>query len=189
MRRTFVDTSVLFPFSVMDLLLALSENAVHQVLWTEHLLEEWERVIVREHQRTPETAASVVAAIRESFADCEIERASYEHLIDEMPGNDPDDRPHMAAAVAAGVDVLVTNNLVDFPAEALAEHGIRVVDPNTYLCELLGDETDELVAAFLRLASEKTRPPRTPEDLLQALRRAGVGTFADRLSPLISGRS
>ncbi len=91
----------------------------------------------------------------------------------------------MAAAVAAGVDVLVTNNLVDFPVGALAERGVRVVDPNTYLCELLEDETDELVATFLRLASEKTHPPKTPEDLLQALRRAGVATFADRLVPLI----
>ena len=173
----------------MDLLLALSENAVHQVLWTDHLLEEWERVIVREHRRTPKTAASVVAAIRESFADCQIDRASYEHMIEQMPGNDPDDRPHMAAAVAAGVDVLVTNNLADFPAEALAERGVRVVDPNTYLCELLEDEADELVATFLRLASEKTRPPRTPDDLLQALRRAGVATFADRLAPLIEDGS
>lgn len=189
MRRAFVDTSVLFPFSVMDLLLALSENAVHQVLWTEHLLAEWERVIVREHRRTPETAASVVAAIRESFADCEIMRASYEHLIDEMPGNDPDDRPHMAAAVAAHVDVLVTNNLTDFPAHALLERGVRVIDPDTYLCELLHDDADEIVATVLRLASEKTRPPRTPEDLLQALRRAGVTAFSDRLAPLIADLS
>lgn len=189
MRRAFVDTSVLFPFSVMDLLLALSENAVHQVFWTEHLLTEWERVIVREHRRTPETAASVVAAIRESFADSEITRARYEHLIDEMPGNDPDDRPHMAAAVAARVDVLVTNNLADFPAEALFERGVRVVDPDTYLCELLHDEAEELVVTVLRLASEKTRPPRTPEDLLQALRRAGVATFSDSLAPLIADRS
>ena len=35
MRRVFVDTSVLFPFSVMDLLLALSEDAVRPVLWTD----------------------------------------------------------------------------------------------------------------------------------------------------------
>lgn len=86
----------------MDLLLALTEDGVHEVLWTDDVLDEWERVIVREQRRTPETAASVVAAIREFFADCRIDRASYERLIDEMPGDDPDDRPHMAAAVAGG---------------------------------------------------------------------------------------
>lgn len=29
MGRVFVDTNVLFPFSVVDLLLALSEDAIH----------------------------------------------------------------------------------------------------------------------------------------------------------------
>jgi hypothetical protein len=60
MQRVFVDTNVLFPFSVMDLFLALSEDGIHTVIWTDALLDEWERVIVREHQRTPATAASVV---------------------------------------------------------------------------------------------------------------------------------
>lgn len=52
----FVDTSVLFPFSVMDLFLALTENGIHEVLWTDELLDEWERVIVLKHRRSPESA-------------------------------------------------------------------------------------------------------------------------------------
>ena len=40
MHRVFVDTSVLFPFSVMDLMLALTEDGVHDLLWTEALLDE-----------------------------------------------------------------------------------------------------------------------------------------------------
>jgi predicted nucleic acid-binding protein len=46
--RVFIDTNVLFPFSVMDLMLALTEDGVHDVIWSEALLAEWERVIVRE---------------------------------------------------------------------------------------------------------------------------------------------
>jgi hypothetical protein len=44
--RIFVDTNVLFPFSVMDLLLALTEDSVHEIVWSRALLREWERVIV-----------------------------------------------------------------------------------------------------------------------------------------------
>jgi hypothetical protein len=76
----FVDTSVLFPFSVMDLFLALTEDGIHQVLWTDELLDEWERVIVREHRRSAMTAASVTAAIREFFADSRIEPELYATL-------------------------------------------------------------------------------------------------------------
>jgi hypothetical protein len=40
MTRVFVDTNVLFPFSVIDLMLALTEDSVHEVLWTHALLAE-----------------------------------------------------------------------------------------------------------------------------------------------------
>ena len=166
----------------MDLLLALTEDAVHQVLWTDDLLDEWERVIVRERRRTPETAASVTSAIREFFADGRIDRSTYEHLIDQMPGDDPDDHPHMAAAVAAGVDALVTANLADFPEEPLAALGVRVVDPDFYLCELLVEHPEELVASVVRMAAEKTRPPMTLGDVTRALRGAGLKSFPDRLA-------
>jgi excisionase family DNA binding protein len=71
--RVFVDTNVLFPFSVMDLMLALTEDGIHDVMWTDALLDEWERVIV-ESQRRP--------------AD------SYRSLVSEVDGLDPDDNVH-----------------------------------------------------------------------------------------------
>ena len=165
----------------MDLFLALSEDGVHQVLWTDELLEEWERVIVREQRRTSETAGSVTAAIREFFADCRILPESYAHLIDQMPGDDPDDHVHMAAAIAAGVDALVTANRADFPSGPLRKLGVEVMGPDTYLAELFEDLPFEVTGAVLRIARERTRPPMTPSDLLAALRRAGLSAFPDRV--------
>ena len=99
----------------MDLLLALSEASVHEVIWTDDLLDEWERVIVREHERGPESAAQITRTVREFFHDTKIERAEYEDLIEEMPGKDADDRVHMAAAVARQPCTILTNNAKDFP--------------------------------------------------------------------------
>lgn len=92
-----MDTNVLFPFSVMDLMPVLTEDSVHEVVWSQRLLSEWERVIVREQRRSAESAAAVTRAIRRSFADCEIPEPAYAHLVDGMPGGDPDDRHHSAA--------------------------------------------------------------------------------------------
>jgi hypothetical protein len=47
MPRVFADTSVLFPFSLMELFLALAENCVHDLVLTDRLVDEWQRVIVR----------------------------------------------------------------------------------------------------------------------------------------------
>jgi len=43
--RVFVDTNVLFPFSVMDVMLALTEDSIHEIVRSERLLAEWARVI------------------------------------------------------------------------------------------------------------------------------------------------
>jgi hypothetical protein len=105
-----------------------------------------------------------------------------------MPGKDPDDRVHMAAAVAGGADAIVTWNHADFPAEALATHQVRVCGPDDYLCELLDAWPDEVLDTVVRLASEKRRPPMTPVGLTSLLAKAGVPTFADRLQMELADR-
>ncbi|WP_435108767.1 PIN domain-containing protein [Nocardiopsis synnemataformans] len=188
MPRVFVDTNVLFPFSIMDLLLALTEDMVHEVLWTERLLAEWERVIVREHQRSPASARAITSAIRECFADNRIPEDDYSHLTETMPGGDPDDRHHMAAALAGRASVIVTWNLSDFPSVSLAALGMGVVDPDTYLCQLLDELSHEIATTVVRLAGEKRRPPMTPEELLDNLAKAGVPDFAERLGARLGTR-
>jgi predicted nucleic acid-binding protein len=176
---------VLFPFSVMDLMLALTEDAVHEVRWTDALLDEWERVIVREHRRSAESAARVTAAIRDFFPEGRVAIEEYADLVAEMPGGDPDDRQHMAAAVAAEVDAIITWNRADFPAGELARWGVRVMDPDEYLCELIVDLSSQVVETVLRLAAEKKRPPLTPRDLAGLFAKAGAPNFAARLTDLL----
>jgi predicted nucleic acid-binding protein len=144
----------------MDLLLGLSEDSVHTVVWSDALLDEWERVIVREQRRTQATAASLTTAIREFFADSKIDLSAYEHLIADMPGNDPDDHHHMAAAIAGHATVLITENIKDFPTEPLAQLGLRVARPDAYLCELLADLPDSIVALAEIKAEDAVGPKR-----------------------------
>lgn len=188
MTRVFVDTNVLFPFSVMDVMLALTEDSVHDVLWTQALLAEWERVIVREQRRSAASAVAITAAIRESFPDSEVPESAYTHLIAQMPGDDPDDRVHMAAAIAGGAETIVTWNQADFPAEPLAAHRIQVRGPDEYLCDLLDTWPEEVAGTVVRLAGEKRRPPMTPTDLTNLLAKAGVPAFAERLQTRLTDR-
>ena len=159
MNRIFADTNVLFPFSVMDLLLALSEDGLHELIWTDALLNEWEDVIVREHKRTKETAVAITAAIREFFPDRKIERRDYQHLIAEMPGKDPDDHEHMAAAIGGGATVLLTHNSRDFPSKPLAMRGLRVTDPDAYTSR---PRQAFASTTYTTRRANATRPPRDP---------------------------
>ncbi|MGV9316917.1 PIN domain-containing protein [Streptomyces sp. NPDC003691] len=183
-----MDTNVLFPFSVMDLMLALTEDTVHEVVWSERLLTEWERVIVREGRRSQDSARAVTQAIRRFFREAEVKEADYRHLVAGMPGEDPDDRHHAAAALAAGARTLVTWNLADFPAEPLAARGLSVVDPDSYLCALHSELPSEVTGVVVRLASQKRNPPRTVQSAIDGLAKAGVSRFADALRAELGGR-
>jgi hypothetical protein len=121
----------------MDLLLALTENEVHELVWSE---------------RTSATHASRKTHTRTSWT---------KHLATTRTN-----RRHIAAALAAGADVIVTNNLADFPSEPLALLGLRVMTADEYLCELFGSARTEVITTIRRLAREKRNPPMTPMDLL-----------------------
>jgi len=179
MARVLADTNVLFPFSLMDLMFALSQDRIHTLLWSDRLLDEWERVIVREQHRSPTAAAAIAAAIRDHFPENRVPDTDYKDLLATLEGPDPDDLHHPAAA-AGRASTLITWNLADFPATALGPLGITATDPDTYLCALLERDPTELTATLRRMAAEKRRPPMTTTDLTDALERAGVPVFAGR---------
>lgn len=187
MARVFADTNVLFPFSLMDLLLTLAEDYVHDLVWSDRLLDEWQRVIVREGHRSGEAAARVAECIRTGFADACVPEEDYKHLLAELDGPDPDDVHHMAAAIAGHADILITWNLDDFPAEVLGRYGIAVAPPDPYLCALLDQQPVEVLTTIGRIARRKRRPPMTAYDIADALARAGAPAFAQRARRLLDG--
>ncbi|MDA8283211.1 MAG: PIN domain-containing protein, partial [Actinomycetota bacterium] len=182
--RVFVDANELFPFSVMDLVLSLAEDLLIDFVWTDELLDEWERVIVREGKRTPETARSVSAAIRRFFVTTQIDPTTYRDRVQDVPGRDPDDRVHAAACAFGGATVLLTRNRRDFPGDFLTEHGVTVSSADDYLTGLLRRRPMAFLDVVGRLASEKQRPPVAPCDLAAGLGRGG----APRLSASLRRR-
>ena len=177
--RVFIDTNVLFPFSVMDLMLALTEDGIHDVMWSDDLLDEWERVIVRERHRSPDAAAAITATIRQFFADTRIPVESYRVLVPEADGPDLDDNAHMAAAVAGQVESLVTWNGKDFDCgftslvditrqRAEKAHGLNFDDGATVL---LGDTPNDVAAA--QASGARIIAVATGKDSSTALAEAG----------------
>lgn len=131
-RSVYPDTNVLFPISVCDLLMRLAEVHLHDVVWTEYLLEELETRLVRRQRCSPQSAANICAGIRTTFPGGQIPAEAYEHLVDDMPGNDDDDRPHSAAASVAGAVLLTNDRKGGLPVQQLAERGVTVKRPDAY---------------------------------------------------------
>ncbi|HUP70818.1 MAG TPA: hypothetical protein VM142_13535 [Acidimicrobiales bacterium] len=81
LRRVLLDTNACFPISLLDLMLRLDEAAFHEVIWAEDLLGELVEVWVKKGARSAELAARICDDIRRAFADQEVHRGDYDHLV------------------------------------------------------------------------------------------------------------
>lgn len=180
-RRVLPDTNVCYPISLLDLLLRLDEVSLHEIVWSEALLGELAATWVSRGVRAREAAERVCDHIRAAFVGQDVPRAEYEHLIAAMPGDDPDDHLHAAAAVARAPATILTENLRDFPAAPLAALGVTVRRPDDYLNELFDAYPDELAQVVTTMAADRKRPVMNPGEMLHVLSGAGVARFAERI--------
>jgi predicted nucleic acid-binding protein len=180
-RRVFIDTSELYPFTIMDVLLTMSENFLFTWVWTDELLDEWERVIVEGEQRNAESARSVTDAVRSWFKNSRLDPAEYRNRVSDDLSPDPDDRIHVAACLDGRADVLLTRNTKDFPLEKLAAAGVQVVTADDFLVDLLRRRPKAVQEAFVATAATRNRPPVTACELVDRIGRAGTPKFASRM--------
>ncbi len=171
--RVFLDTNVLFPSALRDTLLRAAETGLVQVYWSEDVLAELKRNLVRTGRYSAEGAARLIQAMRKAFGAAEVR--GYQHLIASMP-NHPKDRHVVAAAQLAGAQVIVTNNLADF---RMLPAGMEAQDADTFLQGLFDLSPEALVRVLTLQAADKRNPPLTLDQLLDGLARSVPGFISE----------
>lgn len=81
---------------------------------------------------------------------------------------DPDDERLVAAAVAGGAEVIVTDNLSDLPA-ALLPDGVRTQDPRSFLHDMVTANPWVASRALEDMSLRRRRPPQSARDILDLL--------------------
>jgi predicted nucleic acid-binding protein len=154
---------VLFPLTLRDTLLRAAEADVYQLYWSEQILAEVQRNLVRVGVSTEEKAARLVAVMNDAFPEALV--TGHEALIDSMR-NDPKDRHVVAAAVKAGAQVIVTSNLKDFRE---LPDGIEAQSPDEFLCNVLDLDAEAMIARLVEQAAGMKKRLVTTEELLEVL--------------------
>jgi predicted nucleic acid-binding protein len=163
--QVVLDANVLFPFTLRDTLLRAAEQELYIWRWSSEILEEMRRNLVTKDFTTAEKSLQLVEAIRRAFPEGEV--TGYEFLIRRMP-NDPKDRHVAAAAVRAGAQLIVTENIRDFRT---VPEGLEVTTADGFLCDLYGLAPDQMLQAVIDQAGALRRPPRTVKDILCGLEK------------------
>lgn len=167
--RVVLDANVLFPFTVRDTLLRAAFADLYQVRWSAEILEETTRNLIGADRITDEQAKHLVEQMSKAFPEAMVE--GYEPLTPTMP-NDEKDRHVAAAAVKAGAEVIVTNNLRDFRN---LPPGIEAQSPDTFLCDLFDLDPSRMANLLRQQARALKNPPRSFEELLEGLARSTPG--------------
>lgn len=91
---------------------------------------------------------------------------------------DPNDRHVVAAALRGRAEVIVTDNIQDFPSEVLAPLGLEALRLDDFLLDL--HDLNPFVACQVvsEQAAAMARPPVQVSELLDRLTRSGARGFA-----------
>ncbi|HEV2952482.1 MAG TPA: PIN domain-containing protein [Candidatus Dormibacteraeota bacterium] len=173
-----LDTCVLYPYSLCDVLLRLAERELYDPYWSERILEELERTLVKD-RHTPEQAARRIAAMRRTFPSAVVPADAVQRLERAMT-NDEGDRHVLAAAVASPAEAVITFNLRDFPVESCEPHEIEAVHPDAFLIGLYDLDPPTVETSIEAQAAALRRPPISRPELIEMLMRS-VPRFAARL--------
>ena len=172
--RVFLDTNVLYPPAVRDLLLRAAEAGLIQVYWSEQVLEELRRNLVPARV-TKAQAEKLLTAMRVAFPAATVR--GYEPLVRAMR-NHPGDRHVTAAALAARAKVIVTNNAKHFLKRDLPP-GMEAQTADAFLRKLFALEPHLMLMALRRQAAAKRAPPVSLDRHLDGLTRTLPGLAAD----------
>ncbi|MDX6744469.1 PIN domain-containing protein [Actinocorallia sp. A-T 12471] len=177
------DANVLYGNEVRDLLIRVARSGLVRAYWSNAILDE---MIRNAAANRPDISGEKWARLRE-LMNAAVPGAlveGYEGLIDGIKLPDPDDRHVVAAAIRCGAEVIVTSNLRDFPAAALAPYGLEAKGPDDFVLDQLGLAESTLRSCVHQIAEARNRPPKTFAEILDALERAGLVESAATLRDL-----
>jgi predicted nucleic acid-binding protein len=164
-----LDANVLYPFRVRDLLLRFAEAGLFRLCWSRQILNEWERSLLASKPQLEASIRSQRLAMEEAFPEALVD--GHEPLINALDLPDSDDRHVLAAAICAGAQLIVTENLRDFPEERLAPFGIEARSADAFLAGTFELYPTQATLALKRLRAEYSRPPMTASELVMDLLR------------------
>ena len=181
--RAFLDTNVLYPLVIRDILLWFAYEELFLPFWSKHVLMEWSRVMQR-NGLTKTASQRRMHMIQDAFPFAMVR--GYESLIEQLDLPDEDDRHVLAAAIRVGADTIITQNLKDFPKSALSPLGIAAMNADTFLVGVIQKNPTKALRAFKQMVKQRKRPTQSSQEVIQSLRNHGLIRSAALLDELIA---
>ena len=178
------DANVLYPSTLRDLLIRVAQAGLVQAKWTDRILDEvFDALRENRPDLEPQNLARTRGLMNSAVRDCLV--SGYEPLIESVQLPDPDDRHVLAAAIKARAQLIVTNNLKDFPSVTLEAWDMEAKSPDDFILDQIDLNREAVHSAVQRIADSRAKPPATPRF---SIFRPGVKPWASQSRPTLTGR-
>jgi len=158
--KVLLDTCVIYPTVMRQMLLGAAAQGGFTPLWSARIIEEWQRASQKLGPDGVAQAAGEAALLARDWPGAEVTWPPSLETRLWLP--DPADIHVLAAAIAGSADLILTLNARDFPRNILAEEGVARADPDGFLLGLWKadplpvQETAQSVLATANRLSGKT---------------------------------
>lgn len=174
------DACVLYPAPLRDLLMSVALTEQFRAKWTTEIHDEWVRNLLKNREDIKEAdLKKTVKQMNQAVPDSLVE--NYQGYIDCLTLPDPDDRHVLAAAIKCNADVIVTNNLKDFPEEILNKYDIDAQSPDVFLSHLYDLSPTAFCSAVRQQRERLKKPTYTAEALLDIFYKQGLPLIVNKL--------
>lgn len=177
-----LDTNVIYPIEIRDLLFWFAHYELFTPKWSVHIFEEWEEVMRRKGISQNEIEKRLKNA-QLAFPDALVK--NYESLVGSLELPDEKDNHVLAAAIKTNANLIVTNNLKDFPQEYLSTFGLSSKSADDFITDTIDLNIELAVVAFRDLVLNRLNPNMDEYEILERLRGNGLNETADYLHALI----
>ncbi len=150
--------------------------------WSKHIFDEWADVMRRKGLPDAEISKRTNKA-NLAFPDALVE--NYEPLISGLELPDEKDNHVLAAAIKTNANIIVTNNLKDFPNDYLSRFGLAAKGVDDFIIDIIDLNQEQAVIAFRRLVLNRRNPDLDEYQVLEIFRKRGLTDSANYLHSLI----
>lgn len=161
-----LDACVLIRATLRDTLLRAAEQGMYRLHWSDRILEEVRRNLVKREMTSSVDAQDLINQMSTFFAEANVR--GFETLVPCMT-NDEKDRHVLAVAVMSRSQVIVTSNIKDFPEKALDPFGIEDQTPDEFLTHLFYLNSRLMVEILTKQAQDLDDPPISVQEVLAVL--------------------
>ncbi|GAA6207666.1 PIN domain-containing protein [Cognatishimia sp. WU-CL00825] len=178
--KILLDTCVIYPTVMREVLLGVAKAGVFQPLWSARILEEWARAARKIGPTGEMQARSEIALLTAAWPKSSvIWKPSLEARL-YLP--DPADVHVLAAAISGSADAIITLNAKDFPKHTLAEEGLERWDPDWFLRSIWERQPDLLKEVVDRVRAEADRLSGETWETRALLKKARLPRLAKALA-------